>query len=133
MGQDRFEKGLALRKQVLGADYVEKSMASADDFSRPMQELSTEYCWGYVWTRPGLQLRERSLINLSMISALNRPHELKLHVKAALNNGLTREEIREVLLQVAVYCGVPAGIDSTRIAREAFAEIDAAAAAAGGK
>lgn len=133
MGQDCFEKGLALRKQVLGADYVEKSMASADDFSRPMQELSTEYCWGYVWTRPGLQLRERSLINLSMISALNRPHELKLHVKAALNNGLTREEIREVLLQVAVYCGVPAGIDSTRIAREAFAEIDAAAAAAGSK
>lgn len=129
MGQDRFDKGLALRKQVLGADYVEKSMASADDFSRPMQELSTEYCWGYVWTRPGLQLRERSLINLSMISALNRPHELKLHVKAALNNGLTREEIREVLLQVAVYCGVPAGIDSTRIAREAFAEIDAAAGA----
>ncbi|MCX7036121.1 MAG: carboxymuconolactone decarboxylase family protein [Proteobacteria bacterium] len=129
MGQDRFDKGLALRKQVLGADYVEKSMANADDFSRPMQELSTEYCWGYVWTRPGLQLRERSLINLSMISALNRPHELKLHVKAALNNGLTREEIREVLLQVAVYCGVPAGIDSTRIAREAFAEIDAAAAA----
>lgn len=126
MGQDRFEKGLALRKQVLGAEYVEKSMASADDFSRPMQELSTEYCWGYVWTRPGLQLRERSLINLAMISALNRPHELKLHVKAALNNGLSREEIREVLLQVAVYCGVPAGIDSTRIAREAFAEVDAA-------
>ncbi|MFO1399665.1 MAG: carboxymuconolactone decarboxylase family protein [Steroidobacteraceae bacterium] len=129
MGQDRFEKGLALRKQVLGAEYVEKSMASADDFSRPMQELSTEYCWGYVWTRPGLELRERSLINLAMISALNRPHELKLHVKAALTNGLTREQIREVLLQVAVYCGVPAGIDSTRIAREAFAEVDAAAAA----
>ena len=126
MGQDRFDKGLALRKKVLGADYVEKSMASADDFSRPMQELSTEYCWGYVWTRPGLELRERSLINLAMISALNRPHELKLHVKAALNNGLTREQIREVLLQVAVYCGVPAGIDSTRIAREAFAEVDAA-------
>lgn len=130
MGQDRFDKGLALRKQVLGAEYVEKSLASADDFSRPMQELSTEYCWGYVWTRPGLELRERSLVNLAMISALNRPHELKLHVKAALTNGLTREQIREVLLQVAVYCGVPAGIDSTRIAREAFAEVDAAAAAA---
>ena len=129
MGPDRFETGLALRKQVLGAEYVEKSMASADDFSRPMQELSTEYCWGYVWTRPGLELRERSLINIAMISALNRPHELKLHVKAALTNGLTREQIREVLLQVAVYCGVPAGIDSTRIAREAFAEVDAAAAA----
>ena len=131
MGQDRFDKGMALHKQVLGAEYVEKSMAAADDFSRPMQELSTEYCWGYVWSRPGLELRERSLINLSMISALNRPHELKLHVKAALNNGLTREQIREVLLQVAVYCGVPAGIDSTRIAREAFAEVDAAAAAKG--
>lgn len=126
MGQDRFDKGLALRKQVLGKDYVERSMAGADDFSRPMQELSTEYCWGYVWTRPGLALRDRSLINIAMISALNRPHELKLHVKAALTNGLSREEIREVLLQVAVYCGVPAGIDSVRIAREAFAEIDAA-------
>jgi 4-carboxymuconolactone decarboxylase len=124
MGTDRFDEGLKLRKQVLGADYVERSMANADDFSMPMQELSTEYCWGYVWTRPGLALRDRSLINIAMISALNRPHELKLHVKAALNNGLTREEIREVLLQVAVYCGVPAGIDSVRIAREAFAEVD---------
>jgi 4-carboxymuconolactone decarboxylase len=124
VGQDRFDRGLKLRKQVLGADYVERSMASADEFSRPMQELSTEYCWGYVWTRPGLSLRDRSLVNIGMISALNRPHELKLHVKAALTNGLTREEIREVLLQVAVYCGVPAGIDSVRIAREAFAEVD---------
>jgi len=126
MSNEKFERGLKLRKQVLGADYVEKSMAAADDFSMPMQELSTEYCWGHVWTRPGLALRERSLINIAMISALNRPHELKLHVKAALNNGLSREEIREVILQVAVYCGVPAGIDSTRIAREAFAELDAA-------
>jgi 4-carboxymuconolactone decarboxylase len=126
MSNEKFERGLALRKQVLGADYVEKSMAAADAFSMPMQELSTEYCWGHVWTRPGLALRDRSLINLGMISALNRPHELKLHVKAALNNGLSREEIREVLLQVAVYCGIPAGIDSTRIAREAFAEVDAA-------
>ena len=126
MGKDRFDEGLKLRKQVLGADYVDRSMAGADEFSRPMQELSTEYCWGYVWTRPGLALRDRSLINIAMISALNRPHELKLHVKAALTNGLTRDEIREVLLQVAVYCGVPAGIDSVRIAREAFAEIDQA-------
>jgi 4-carboxymuconolactone decarboxylase len=126
MSNEKFERGLALRKQVLGADYVEKSMASADSFSMPMQELSTEYCWGHVWTRPGLALRDRILINIAMISALNRPHELKLHVKAALNNGLSREEIREVILQVAVYCGVPAGIDSTRIAREAFAEVDAA-------
>ena len=126
MANEKFEKGLKLRKQVLGAEYVEKSVASADSFSMPMQELSTEYCWGHVWTRPGLALRDRSLINIAMISALNRPHELKLHVKAALNNGLSREEIREVILQVAVYCGVPAGIDSTRIAREAFAEVDAA-------
>lgn len=126
MSNEKFERGLKLRKQVLGAEYVEKSMASADSFSMPMQELSTEYCWGHVWTRPGLALRDRSLINIAMISALNRPHELKLHVKAALNNGLSREEIREVILQVAVYCGVPAGIDSTRIAREAFAEVDAA-------
>jgi 4-carboxymuconolactone decarboxylase len=126
VSNEKFERGLALRKQVLGAQYVEKSMAAADAFSMPMQELSTEYCWGHVWTRPGLALRDRSLINIAMISARNRPHELKLHVKAALNNGLSREEIREVLLQVAVYCGVPAGIDSTRIAREAFAELDAA-------
>jgi 4-carboxymuconolactone decarboxylase len=126
MATDKFDKGMKLRKQVLGAEYVERSMAAADDFSLPMQELSTEYCWGHVWSRPGLELRERSLINIAMISALNRPHELKLHVKAALNNGVTREQIREVLLQVAVYCGVPAGIDSVRIAREAFAEIDQA-------
>jgi 4-carboxymuconolactone decarboxylase len=126
MSNEKFERGLKLRKQVLGAEYVEKSMASADAFSMPMQELSTEYCWGHVWTRPGLALRDRSLINVAMISALNRPHELKLHVKAALNNGLSREEIREVILPVAVYCGVPAGIDSTRIAREAFAEVDSA-------
>ncbi len=127
MSQDKFDEGLKLRRQVLGAQYVERSMANADEFSRPIQELSTEYCWGHVWTRPGLALRDRSLINLAMLSALNRPHELKLHVKAALNNGVTREEIREVLLQVAVYCGIPAGIDSVRLAREAFAELDAAA------
>jgi 4-carboxymuconolactone decarboxylase len=124
MSSELFERGLKLRKQVLGKEYVEKSLAGADDFSRPMQELSTEYCWGYVWGRPGLALRDRSLINIAMISALNRPHELKLHVKAALTNGLSRDEIREVLMQVAVYCGVPAGIDSVRIAREAFAEVD---------
>ena len=125
MPTEKFERGLALRKEVLGAGYVDKALAAADDFSRPMQELSTEYCWGHVWTREGLARRDRSLLNIGMISALNRPHELKLHIKAALNNGLTREEIREALLQVAVYCGVPAGIDSTRIAQEAFAEVAA--------
>jgi len=125
MDGDRFDKGLAIRKDVLGADYVSRSLDQADDFTRPMQELSTAWCWGEIWSRPGLSRRDRSLLNLAMISALNRPHELRLHVKAALRNGLTREEIREALLQVAIYCGVPAGIDSTRIAREAIAEYDA--------
>ncbi|MBA4760041.1 carboxymuconolactone decarboxylase family protein [Sphingosinicella sp.] len=125
MDRETFDKGLALRREVLGADYVERSLADADDFSRPMQELSTTYCWGEIWSRAGLSRRERSVLNLGMISALNRPHELKLHVKAALRNGLTREEIREIMLQVAVYCGVPAGMDSTRIAREAIAEYEA--------
>ncbi|CDO38591.1 carboxymuconolactone decarboxylase family protein [Novosphingobium sp. KN65.2] len=128
MSEDRFERGLKLRKEVLGAAYVENAMARADEFTRPMQELSTTYCWGEIWSRPGLARRDRSLINLAMISALNRPHELRLHVKAALRNGLTYEEIREALLQVAVYCGIPAGIDSTRIASEAIAEYEAESA-----
>ncbi len=120
-----FDRGLKVRKEVLGEDYVNKSIAGADEFTRTMAEWSTEYCWGALWTRPGLDRRSRSIANLSMISALNRPHELKLHVKAAIQNGLTRDEIKEVLLQVAVYAGVPAGIDSFRIAREAFKELDA--------
>nr|WP_240950052.1 carboxymuconolactone decarboxylase family protein [Novosphingobium sp. ERN07] len=120
-----------MRKDVLGASYVENAMAQADDFTRPMQELSTSYCWGEIWSRPGLSRRERSLLNLGMISALNRPHELRLHVKAARRNGLTNEEIREALLQLAVYCGIPAGIDSTRIAAEALAEYEAELASAG--
>jgi 4-carboxymuconolactone decarboxylase len=119
-----FDKGLEIRKAVLGAEFVENSFRNADDFSMPMQELATEYCWGYVWGREGLDRKTRSLLNLAMIAALNRPHELKLHVKGALRNGLTREQIREVFLQVAIYCGVPAGVDSFRIAREAFAEYD---------
>jgi 4-carboxymuconolactone decarboxylase len=120
-----FERGLKIRKEVLGEDYVNKSIAGADDFTRTMAEWSTEFCWGALWSRPGLDRRSRSIANLSMISALNRPNELKLHVKAAVKNGVTRDEIKEVLLQVAVYCGVPAGIDSFRIAREAFKELDA--------
>lgn len=124
MSRETFERGLEIRKSVLGKDYVENSLKNADDFTRPMQELSTEYCWGWVWGREGLSKRERSMINLAMISALNRPHELKLHVKGALVNGVTREEIREILLQVAIYCGIPAGMDSFRIAKEAFADVD---------
>ena len=128
MNEDLYQRGLVIRKAVLGNDYVEKSLAAADDFSRPMQELATEYCWGRVWSRPGLARRDRSLINLAMLALLNRPHELKLHVKGALTNGVTRDEIREVFLQVVIYGGLPAGIDSVRIAREAFAELDAASA-----
>jgi 4-carboxymuconolactone decarboxylase len=124
MSREKFERGLEIRKAVLGKEYVENSLKNADDFSLPMQELSTEYCWGHVWGREGLSRKQRSMINLAMISALNRPHELKLHVKGALVNGVTREEIREILLQVAIYCGIPAGIDSFRIAKEAFAELD---------
>lgn len=119
-----FDRGLKVRKEVLGEDYVNRSIAGADEFTRTMAEWSTEYCWGALWTRPGLDRRSRSIANLSMIAALNRPHELKLHVKAAVQNGLTRDEIKEVLLQVAVYAGVPAGIDSFRIAREAFKDLD---------
>jgi 4-carboxymuconolactone decarboxylase len=125
MDKATFDRGLEIRKAVLGAEYVENSFRNADAFSRPMQELATEYCWGRVWSRPGLARRDRSLINLAMISALNRPHELKIHVKGALANGVTREEMCEVFLQVAIYCGVPAGVDSVRIAREALAEVDA--------
>jgi 4-carboxymuconolactone decarboxylase len=122
---DMFEKGLAVRKAVLGKEYVEKSLAGADDFTRPMQELVTKYCWGEVWGNGNLSRRDRSLLNIAMLSILNRPHELKLHVKGALTNGVTRDEIREVILQVAIYAGVPAGIDAQRIAKEALAEVDA--------
>jgi 4-carboxymuconolactone decarboxylase len=124
MNKEVFERGLEIRKSVLGKEFVEKSFAAADDFNLPMQELVTEYCWGAVWGREELPKKTRSLLNLAMLSALNRPHELKVHVKGALRNGLTRTEIREVFLQVAIYCGVPAAVDSFRIAREAFAEME---------
>ena len=128
MTNDVFERGLEIRKSVLGKEFVEKSISSADDFNRPMQELVTEYCWGAVWGREGLSKKTRSMLNLAMLCALNRPHELRMHLAGALRNGVTREEIREVLLQVAIYCGVPAGVDAFRNAREVFAEIDGAKA-----
>jgi 4-carboxymuconolactone decarboxylase len=124
MDKATFDRGLEIRKAVLGAEFVENSFKTADDFNRPMQELATEYCWGYVWGRDELPRKTRSIINLAMISALNRPHELKMHIAGALRNGLSREEIREIFLQVAIYCGVPAGVDCFRTAREVFAEID---------
>ncbi|WP_252088594.1 4-carboxymuconolactone decarboxylase [Pseudomonas sp. MWU13-3659] len=125
MNNEKYEKGLQIRTQVLGEDYVTRSIQNADDFTKPFQDLVTEYCWGHVWGRDGLSLKERSMINLAMISALNRPHELKLHIRGALRNGLSREQIREILLQVGIYCGVPAAVDSFRLAREAFAAADA--------
>lgn len=123
-----FKKGLEIRRAVVGAEYVDKSLANADSFNMPMQELVTEYCWGAVWGREDLPHKTRSMLNLAMISVLNRPHELKLHVAGALRNGVTKEEIREVFLQVAIYAGVPAAIDSFRIAREVFDSLDAQAA-----
>jgi len=123
VNQELFEKGLAIRKSVLGAEYVDQALASADDFNRPLQELTTEYCWGWCWGREGLDKKTRSIINLAMISALNRPHEVKIHIRGALTNGLTKDEIREVLLQVAVYCGIPAAVDSFRLAKEVFTEM----------
>ena len=122
MAEERYEAGLKIRREVLGADYVDRSISMADDFNRPLQELVTEYCWGEIWSRPGLSRKMRSLINLAMLTALNRPHEVKLHLKGALNNGCSKEEIMEVLLQTAIYCGVPAAIDSFRLAREVFNE-----------
>jgi 4-carboxymuconolactone decarboxylase len=124
MDKKTYDEGLAVRKAVLGAEYVDKSIRSADEFTKPMQDLVTEYCWGAVWTRPELDRRTRSFLNLAMLTALNRPHEIKLHVLGALNNGLTRVEIREVFLQSAIYCGVPAALDAMRVAKEVFAEVD---------
>mgnify|MGYP000744812689 CR=1 FL=1 len=112
MTSELFEKGLKVRREVLGAEHVDASISQADDFSRPIQELVTEYCWGKVWSRPGLDRKTRSLLNLAMLTALNRPHEVKLHVRGALNNGCSKNDIMEVLLQAAIYCGVPAAMDS---------------------
>jgi len=126
MASELFDKGLVIRKEVLGAEYVEKSIKGADEFSLAMQEFATEVAWGTIWTRPGLPRKTRSLLNIAMLTVMNRPHELKLHIRSAANNGVTREEIKEVMLQVAAYGGVPAGIDGFRLAREAFAEVDAA-------
>lgn len=115
---ERFKQGLAVRREVLGADYVDASLASADDFMMAFQRITTEWCWGYAWTRPGLDRRTRSLLNLAMLTALDRPAELRLHVKGALINGVTAEEIKEVLLQATVYCGIPAGLEAFKAAHE---------------
>jgi 4-carboxymuconolactone decarboxylase len=122
MDQKTYETGLKIRSEVLGKEYVENSMKSADEFNKPFQEFVTEYCWGAGWGRPGLSRQERSMLNLAMIAILNRNHELKLHIRGALTNGLSKDQIREIFMQVAIYAGVPAGVDAFRQAREVFAE-----------
>ena len=126
MDQKMHDKGLEIRKAVLGETYVSNALKSVDDFNRPFQEMLNEYCWGTVWGREELPRKTRSMLNIAMISILNRPHELRAHLKGALTNGVSREEIREILMQVAIYAGMPAAVDSFRIAREVFAEIDKA-------
>lgn len=127
MDDETFARGLKIRKETLGADYVENALGKADDFSMPLQELITEYAWGAVWGREEeLPRKTRSLLNLAILTAINRPHELRLHLKGALNNGCTKAEIREVLLHTAVYAGVPAAVDAFRTAREVFEEVEKA-------
>jgi 4-carboxymuconolactone decarboxylase len=118
---ERYERGLEIRRAVLGAEYVDAALAAADELSRPLQELVTEYCWGEVWGRPGLERKTRSLLNIGILAALNRPHELQLHTAGALRNGCTEGEIVEVVLQTAIYCGVPAAVDGMRSVRAGVA------------
>lgn len=122
---DLFERGLEVRRAVLGRDYVDNALARADAFQMAFQNITTEMCWGYAWTRPGLDRRTRSFLNLSMLTALNRPAELKLHVKGAITNGISVDEIREALLHATVYCGIPAGLEAFKAAHEALREIGA--------
>lgn len=124
--EGRYNEGLRMRRQVLGDDYVQRSLDNTTEFTQPIQELVTEYCWGAVWTRPGLVPRDRSLVNLGMLVALNRPDELKVHIRGALNNGVEPDEIQEVLLQAGVYCGMPAALDAFRIAAAVLEEHEAA-------
>jgi 4-carboxymuconolactone decarboxylase len=123
LDRDTYQRGLEIRSAVLGQEYVDKALAAADDFTGPLQDLVTEYCWGAVWGREELPRKTRSMLNLAMISVLNRPNELRTHIRAALTNGVTREEIREVFLQVAIYAGMPAAVDSFRLAGEVFTEL----------
>jgi 4-carboxymuconolactone decarboxylase len=122
-----YERGLEMRKQVLGAAHVEQTLANTDKFTQPLQDMVNEYCWGAVWSRPGLEPRIRSMLTVAMLTALNRSHELKTHLKAALTNGVTREEISEILLHANIYCGAPAAVDAFRSMREVFAAADAGA------
>lgn len=120
MSSEQFDRGLACRKEVLGAEYVEKSLSKADDFNRDFQEMVTEYCWGGTWGRGLLSKRDRSILNLGMLAGLGKSTEFKLHFKGAMTNGIPIEDLREILIQIAVYCGIPAGIEAFRLAREVF-------------
>ena len=122
MRQDRYATGMEVRRKVLGDEYVDRALEGIDEFNREFQELVTEYCWGGIWGRPGLSHRQRSLNNLCLLAALNRPHEFEIHFRGALRNGCTQDELRETLLQIAVYVGIPAGVDAFRIARRVLAE-----------
>lgn len=124
MDKDRFEKGLAAREAVLGQDYVQRSLRNADEFNREFQELLTEFCWGACWGDETLDRKQRSLLNLGMIAALNRMHEWELHLKGALRNGWTKDELKPVLMQIAVYCGIPTGVECFRVARKVFTEME---------
>ena len=122
MSSEQFDKGLQIRKEVLGEEYVDAALTKADDFNRDFQKLVTEYCWGGSWGRGVISKQQRSILNLGMLAALNRPHEFKIHFKGALTNGVSLSEIREILIQISIYCGVPAAIEAFRIAREVFKE-----------
>jgi 4-carboxymuconolactone decarboxylase len=124
MTSELYDAGLAARKKVVGEELVEKMLADTDDFSKPMQDFVTEYCWGAVWTRPGIDLRSRSILNIGMLAAANRPDELAGHIKGAINNGLSKQEIQELLLQVSIYLGMPAGLGAFRVARRVFEDME---------
>ncbi|HTX07352.1 MAG TPA: carboxymuconolactone decarboxylase family protein [Solirubrobacteraceae bacterium] len=128
MNDELFEKGLAIRREVVGAEYVDRSLANADDFTRDFQRLVTEYCWGAGWGRDALSRRDRSLLNLAMLGALNRGTEFKLHLRGALRNGCTKAEIQDTLIQLAIYAGIPAGVEAFRLAQEVFADAEGEAA-----
>jgi len=123
MSNEQFEAGLKCRTEVLGKEYVEKSLNGADDFNRDFQRMITEHCWGGTWGRDVLAKRDRSILNLGMLAAANRPHEFKLHLRGAITNGITLKELREILLQITIYCGAPAGVDGFRMARAVLAEL----------
>jgi 4-carboxymuconolactone decarboxylase len=125
VANERLEKGMAMRRKVLSDEYVDRALKSADDFNRPFQELVAEYCWGVCWTDPNLSPRERSVLNLGIIAALGKMEEFETHCRGAIRNGLTRDELRSVLTQIAVYCGIPVGMDCFRVAKRVLAETQA--------